>query len=416
MIPRTAAVLVLFFLTPALAEAQDPPPSEPGRSDTVRTHVVQEGETLASIARTYLNEPDAWRRIFEANRDTLSDPHRIFPGMRLVIPGSGTPVPTTEDPSVSGVEVIRGRPDEPARVTGVEVEEDRPAGDTLSLPEVGGPEVERRRLLRSRSFVPAAIPTHEGARTVFYGNLRRTADGPVRPGVYVTEEGESLAVSPSAFQGAAWLVASERDPDEIGAIESFSGDREVREERTTLQPFDQVRVRLESPGELGPGDHLVAYHEVGRLPDRGDVMAPSGLLEIESLEGAGAVAQVLHVYDRLELGHRVMLPRPFSLSPGEYPSATEEELAGTVLGFRDRKEVYVPGDQAFVDLGARDGLAVGDELAGVVGEGEGWAGRRVARFRVISVREDHATLQLISSEAPSAVRAGLPVVVDRKMP
>lgn len=49
-------------------------------------HVVQNGESLESIAERYLGSPAKDMTIFEANRDRMNDPDQIFPGQQLVIP------------------------------------------------------------------------------------------------------------------------------------------------------------------------------------------------------------------------------------------------------------------------------------------------------------------------------------------
>jgi nucleoid-associated protein YgaU len=56
------------------------------RRDIRGIHTVVAGETLASIARTYLGRSSRQMDIFEANRDRLNDVDQIFPGQQLVIP------------------------------------------------------------------------------------------------------------------------------------------------------------------------------------------------------------------------------------------------------------------------------------------------------------------------------------------
>ncbi len=51
-----------------------------------RTYTVQPGDTLSKIAREMYGDPNAYNKIFNANRDQLSDPNRIKPGQKLVIP------------------------------------------------------------------------------------------------------------------------------------------------------------------------------------------------------------------------------------------------------------------------------------------------------------------------------------------
>ncbi|MCC6743786.1 MAG: LysM peptidoglycan-binding domain-containing protein [Acidobacteria bacterium] len=45
---------------------------------------VKPGDSLSKIATHY--EGVSWREIFEANRDQLDDPDKIFPGQKLRIP------------------------------------------------------------------------------------------------------------------------------------------------------------------------------------------------------------------------------------------------------------------------------------------------------------------------------------------
>ncbi len=55
-------------------------------TSTMRTHVVQPGQTLSHIAQEYYGSATQWRKIAEANKTVLPDPDRVRPGMRLKIP------------------------------------------------------------------------------------------------------------------------------------------------------------------------------------------------------------------------------------------------------------------------------------------------------------------------------------------
>jgi nucleoid-associated protein YgaU len=50
------------------------------------TYTVKPGDTLGKIARAHLGSADAYMKIFEANRDQLTDPDRIKPGQVLRMP------------------------------------------------------------------------------------------------------------------------------------------------------------------------------------------------------------------------------------------------------------------------------------------------------------------------------------------
>ena len=51
-----------------------------------RSYTVEAGDTLSHIAKAQYGKAGKWRAIFEANRDQIDDPDRIFPGQVLRIP------------------------------------------------------------------------------------------------------------------------------------------------------------------------------------------------------------------------------------------------------------------------------------------------------------------------------------------
>jgi nucleoid-associated protein YgaU len=53
---------------------------------TARTYTVKSGDTLSAIAKDQLGNAGAYMKIFEANRDQLTDPDKIKPGQVLRIP------------------------------------------------------------------------------------------------------------------------------------------------------------------------------------------------------------------------------------------------------------------------------------------------------------------------------------------
>lgn len=51
-----------------------------------KVHVVEKGDTLSAIAKKYYGKASAYMKIFEANKDVLTDPDKIKPGQKLRIP------------------------------------------------------------------------------------------------------------------------------------------------------------------------------------------------------------------------------------------------------------------------------------------------------------------------------------------
>ena len=56
---------------------------ESSSSSGGNTYTVQSGDSLSKIGSKY---GVGWQKIYEANRDKLDDPDKIYPGQELVIP------------------------------------------------------------------------------------------------------------------------------------------------------------------------------------------------------------------------------------------------------------------------------------------------------------------------------------------
>ena len=58
----------------------------PAAAPAAKTYTVKSGDTLSAIAKSQLGSAGDYMKIFEANRDQLSDPDKIKPGQVLKIP------------------------------------------------------------------------------------------------------------------------------------------------------------------------------------------------------------------------------------------------------------------------------------------------------------------------------------------
>ena len=56
-----------------------------GAPASAKTYTVKPGDTLSKIAKMELGDANAYMRIFEMNKDQLSDPDKIKPGQVLKI-------------------------------------------------------------------------------------------------------------------------------------------------------------------------------------------------------------------------------------------------------------------------------------------------------------------------------------------
>ena len=50
------------------------------------TYTVVKGDTLSKIAKQFYGNAGQWKRIYEANKDTIKNPDMIYPGQTFKIP------------------------------------------------------------------------------------------------------------------------------------------------------------------------------------------------------------------------------------------------------------------------------------------------------------------------------------------
>jgi len=74
--PRKITLTAPTFTLPILAE----------ESTSQATITVKPGESLSGIAARLYGDAQAYQRLFDANRDILSDPNKVRPGMKLRLP------------------------------------------------------------------------------------------------------------------------------------------------------------------------------------------------------------------------------------------------------------------------------------------------------------------------------------------
>lgn len=365
-IAAAAVALAVVLAGPAPAHAQEEEEAQEQVQQQVPEgeHEVVRGNTLWDLAAQFYGDPYQWPVIHEANRDRVVDPHWIYPGQILIIPG------------------LEGEADQEVMVA---------RADPVRMPGTGA-----------------------GDRTVFYSAGSGEEEG-VR--VVGLPPSERFAVSPDDFHSAPWLRALGQESTAIGRVVGFTGGEQQRSNLQTAKPFDRLRVVIDGGPMIQVGMMLQTFRVAREIPELGNVMVPTGLLTVAAIEEAGVVGVVSREYDRLRVGDVVRLAPRFPMELGVHPLDVTGRGGpmATIVTFGDVHQLYNEGDIAILDVGRVDGVQVGDEFVHVANHGRGWSGEVEGRVRVVSVQEEHASARIVDLRNP-VFREGVELIPSRQMP
>ena len=367
------------------------------------THTVSRGETLWSIAQMYFSDPLLWPEIYRLNTAIVEDPHWIYPGevlnlsaMYVVTPSGDTVVAIAQDTTGMAADTI---------LAVVPLDTLAPL-DTIAAD--------------TSLFVvePPPAPVTESNETIF--DRRRTNRQIVQDVLRAYVNQPYRPLRPGEFYAAGFLTESERLPwgQVLGATATSAIHR--LSERNSATLFQEISVRPPHNASYHVGDSLLLVRidrgiEFGQW---GDVVVPTGVARVTSIEERQVLAEVVAQFGRVRDGELAMPLEPFR-DPGQVrPVAVADGLKGKLIAPRDDRVIAGAQQYFFIDKGRRDGITPGDVFeaykpaAGQIGT----ASEEVrAVLMVVHTREKSATGLLIQIMHPGLDR-GMPVRLVRKMP
>ncbi|MDQ3950128.1 MAG: LysM peptidoglycan-binding domain-containing protein [Gemmatimonadota bacterium] len=392
------------LLLPAVLSAQDPTPPKDTTAAQVqdttpvalqgggageRTHTVKRGNTLWDIARMYLNDPFQWPEIYRYNRDVVEDPHWIFPGEVLRIPGAGDEAVVEIADTTSAPVDTTGRPTDPVRTEGPTV-----------FTQQGNP--------------PAPPP--------------RVEEGP-EP---AAEEDTIPVVRPGQVAAAPWVdrVGGPRDPGQVYRSRDLSGMARGAD-RGPFQLFEEVLFDPPGGATVRLGDRYLAYDQGPIIEGLGQLMVPTGVLEVvrlpERIRGPGrdvaGVARVVRLFRDLREPNRLIPFDPTLAIASGRPRRMLPEGAPVSRVRWVVNEPVLPSVQAYVviDASSRAAVRVGDEFAIFEPRRRGAEGEPTLPETPIGTAQavrvtPYATTAIVIKHQQPAIRPGARARVSAKTP
>jgi hypothetical protein len=367
--PIVAGVAVLAALAgPASLRAQGMDLATDVGPAASRTHVVKKGDTLWDLARAYMGDPFQWPEIYRMNERIVEDPHWIYPGESLRMPGAAAPVEPAGEESVGD-----GAPPDETATTDT---------DTLTEDETPGAD----------SGMMALGPVRHTAMRV----------GEYRAAPWVERQGEP--------RGAGHIVASADVPGITAASV-----------RKRFQPHDRVFVTPPTGATPAAGDQYLAFKLGPRLNGLGQVVIPTGILLVER-PGTGEATRVRIVqqFEEVSLGDG-LIPLDTTVRPSDArPAPVEGGATATVVWLKDKPVLASIQQYAVLDAAAKAGLRPGDRVTLFQPRQEVQRGVRlpevpIATAEVVRVTPGAATVIVIDQQQP-AIRTGTRARVTAKMP
>ncbi len=289
------------------------------------THTVKKGDTLWDIAKMYLNDPFLWPEIYRLNTNVVEDPHWIYPGELLQLPGSGGPgVAAAPTPEVPGAQVVAE--DQVERQAPVAEQPRGQLGTTVFAA------ANQRRVVNSSKFGGTA------------NTYQHTA---VRAGEYYAAPWLDNEDGPA---GAGEIVRSAQLPGQV---------RGVQRDKFTNQEY--LYITLPKGVVAAKGDKFMVFAKGEDLGDGTRVMLPTGLIQVVSVDGTDAVlVRILKLLGGMLLNQHVTTLERFAMNPDARPAPLLLGTEGKVIYIPPQISVGNKEDYVILDVSLKDGVKIGD--------------------------------------------------------
>jgi LysM repeat protein len=363
-----------------------------------QSHTVRKGDTLWDLARQYRGDPFLWPDLYRLNTSVVEDPHWIYPGEVLQLSGGAAvaSVPSEDTPAPASDSTGAPLADEAAESpkVGTDADPTPPTSYTSLTQTAPQPEVSE----------PLFGPRVQSMKET----MRAYVDQPYRP------------LRRSEFHSSGFLTENEKLP--FGKLHGnvTPPQIEASPSNSNAQPYTRVSVSAPKGATYQVGDSLLSVVIGREVRGYGQVVQPSGILQVVDTANGQYVATVVAVYGPIRGGQSVLPLEQFG-SPGNARAVpVSEGVRARLLGGSSRQELKAPQMVVFLDQGRQAGVAPGDlfeirRQPERLEDGTVRVDEVMATLQVVHVREHSATARLLNVVSPD-IPAGTEARQVAKLP
>lgn len=388
MSPRRwhVAIGVLLAL-PSAALAQAPA--------TPQTHSVRPGDTLWSLAQSYLGDPLLWPEIYRLNTDVVEDPHWIYPGevLRLAagegvksVPAEDTPPPPSavaQAPAAPGAKV--DAVEDPNFKETIEETADDYDPNAPLFPQMG-------------EMSQAARATVKAYSEKNYRAIRRDE---FYAGGFLTEE-QNLPFGRIVGRTSSPMIAS---------LSNFG----------VAKLYTDLAVSPPKGASYEVGDTLMMLEKGPQVSNFGFMVLPTGIGVVTRIDDGRPILNVTQIFWSIYPGQWLLPLEKFPGSSRARAVPITDGITAKILGWPRVEYLKQPQGNLYIDKGKQDGVALGDiwevrrPSGGIANNGTVLTSETMATIQIVNVRE-HSATGLILNVKYAVFGVGTPVVQVAKLP
>jgi LysM repeat protein len=388
MSPRRWQVAIGVLLAlPSAALAQAPA--------TPQTHSVRPGDTLWSLAQSYLGDPLLWPEIYRLNTDVVEDPHWIYPGevLRLAagegvksVPAEDTPPPPSavaQAPAAPGAKV--DAVEDPNFKETIEETADDYDPNAPLFPQMG-------------EMSQAARATVKAYSEKNYRAIRRDE---FYSGGFLTEE-QNLPFGRIVGRTSSPMIAS---------LSNFG----------VAKLYTDLAVSPPKGASYEIGDTLMMLEKGPQVSNFGFMVLPTGIGVVTRIDDGRPILNVTQIFWSIYPGQWLLPLEKFPGSSRARAVPITDGITAKILGWPRVEYLKQPQGNLYIDKGKQDGVALGDiwevrrPSGGIANNGTVLTSEQMATIQIVNVRE-HSATGLILNVKYAVFGVGTPVVQVAKLP